>query len=144
MLFDDDCGARSLVSRLRGSRENKHDERAFESSNRGPAAATILATIAFGALIALRQSRRNFAAECTGQWTSCGYDSMEQCKRHPAGLSAARLSASRSRRQQGKGANAEYRSSLRSRSARLRRKGLTPTVKKNVVPTSRPEVWPQQ
>ena len=52
-----------------------------------PAAALLLATIAFGAMIAPEASAAEFCRrDVTGHMTSCGFDSMEQCQASSAGV----------------------------------------------------------
>jgi len=80
-----------------------------------PAAALLLATIAFGAMIAPEASAAEFCRrDVTGHMTSCGFDSMEQCQASSAGVGGdcfrdPSLGDSRN-------AHAEYPKSSRSRS----------------------------
>ena len=52
-----------------------------------PAAALLLATIAFGAMIAPEAIAAEFCRrDVTGHMTSCGFDSMTQCQASSAGI----------------------------------------------------------
>jgi hypothetical protein len=52
-----------------------------------PTTALLLATIAFGAMIAPEASAAEFCRrDVTGHMTSCGFDSMEQCQASSAGV----------------------------------------------------------
>jgi hypothetical protein len=52
-----------------------------------PAAALLLATIAFGAMSAPEASAAEFCRrDVTGHMTSCGFDSMAQCQASSAGV----------------------------------------------------------
>jgi hypothetical protein len=80
-----------------------------------PAAALLLATIAFGAMIAPEASAAEFCRrDVTGHMTSCGFDSMEQCRASSAGVGGDCFRDPSLG--DGRNAHAEYPKSSRSRS----------------------------